>query len=1364
VRKQLPSAKREVWASRVLLVIFCLLSSFFAVVQPAQAAYVRIGPITNSVGIVDTNVLFAVPSSTVANADGSFTSIGPPIRIRPTADGTVTNWLQANNYVITNAYLGVNGIAFRVPQDNGPTVHSMWSNRISGFNYFVTITYGTNPPPTYDEITNSLGLLPTTLLESTNAAATNMRSAIPTNYWSSSATLWLSNIISSGRSLWGLLATNDLPGLTNGFIKLGNYLPGNNITFTTNSGVVTIAASDTNGVSVAAGSRVSITTNSSLLTITAHAQTNGYTSIVNSNAATFLTTNYLSMTNGHVTASVTNGLATTNYVNTATNGFVQASITNGFITITEVTNKNYTTLFNFVPGANISFETNSGRLTIISSGGGATNGGNTVAAGTRITTTTNGSLVTVTALSQTNNFTTLVYTNPSTLIPTNYLPLLTNAFVSSAVTNSVANTNESRAVTFSNTKNSYGGGTFTAITNSGVSKLQGDVFVTGDLSADGGTFAGTVAFLEGISGSAQQFTNANASTLFGSGAIPIAFISGLTSNQFHFNTWAIATNLNGGRATLATNVLNGAAFGGYNITNIPISAITNAPTTNSFATTNDIRPLGFQEVYVTNALWLRNGILMRSTDAALAPLVDNSELVMYFTLSNRLIMGINNHQFQILLNSNQVVFTPYTGSLIFNGLAEQARHSTNADLATIAVSATNLLGGSSVTVSNYNVQSNPTIATGTNSIGIYGAGTVTANGTYIWNADQNAYTNHATGIIITFQNPTWYIQYPGSGINSTNYYSTSNAFTGNWTILNGAANAPTSAYGYDFNLTGARIIGSINSTNFDTRLNSISNAIINTALTNSFATEVTNIVIALTESVTNVLWHNVGDPTNSSAYARAFTNVTTIWVDPGGDDTNAIIGRRDRPYRTPMAASAAQTFGCSIIFNPGLYVMTNTAVIVPTNGFVIAYGAVFSNWVSSPLTPAFKMTDNSTLLGGTVIQARGHEAVFQLTAGNGSTSASNWMIRDVVCTNGNTDVFLFSGTNTWGTIWNCYARSRWDCLAYNNVRKIEVFNTVFEAIGTNTYTGNEHMANSVACGAWLQNTYAEFHGCIFKASSTNSYNIYGTGAAALGAWTNFFKFVGCTFTNFGQVTGFTNIGHDAYVTNDITFIGCDIAQSNLPPAPYYHFPGLLSDLETYGTNWSGDWGAPTKGDVYTKIQTVVGTNSILLDFKDVAAFGPGLSAFPTNVMTTNRFDRSPAFSGANGSDTNWIDLVGWVPTDLDTNQAVTMDVWLAKVTGTGNAEVSLIASQSIHNGTVAAGFNNASDVAFSLPVTNNATTTQASSTFPYKHSFTLTGWNTNMASLGGQPMAIRIARDGQNDASARNFYFMKAELKYSRNK
>ena len=59
------------------------------------------------------------------------------------------------------------------------------------------------------------------------------------------------------------------------------------------------------------------------------------------------TTNFVT-SQGYVTASVTNGLATTTYVNTATNGFVTSSVTNGLATTTYVN----TTALAAGPGGN----------------------------------------------------------------------------------------------------------------------------------------------------------------------------------------------------------------------------------------------------------------------------------------------------------------------------------------------------------------------------------------------------------------------------------------------------------------------------------------------------------------------------------------------------------------------------------------------------------------------------------------------------------------------------------------------------------------------------------------------------------------------------------------------------------------------------------------------------------------------------------------------------------------------------------------------------------------------------------------------------------------------------------------------------
>lgn len=135
---------------------------FFA--TSAQAAFVRIGPFTNSITHLeaDTNdVIVTAVSGPIANADGSFTTKGLPMRLHLTPDGSVTNLFAENNYVVSNRFFE-NPIAFRVPLDSGPTVYSLYDLRISGYNYFVTqiLNGGTNANVTYNQVTNGLGFLP----------------------------------------------------------------------------------------------------------------------------------------------------------------------------------------------------------------------------------------------------------------------------------------------------------------------------------------------------------------------------------------------------------------------------------------------------------------------------------------------------------------------------------------------------------------------------------------------------------------------------------------------------------------------------------------------------------------------------------------------------------------------------------------------------------------------------------------------------------------------------------------------------------------------------------------------------------------------------------------------------------------------------------------------------------------------------------------------------------------------------------------------------------------------------------------------------------------------------------------------------
>jgi hypothetical protein len=131
------------------------------------------------------------------------------------------------------------------------------------------------------------------------------------------------------------------------------------------------------------------------------------------------TTNYVqTATNGFVTAAITNGLATTNYVRTATNGFVTAAITNGLATTNFVLSQGYATA-------------------VVTNGLATTNYVRTATNGFVTASVTNGMATTNFVLGQ--SFATASVTNG--LATTNYVRTATNGFVTAAITNGLATTN-----------------------------------------------------------------------------------------------------------------------------------------------------------------------------------------------------------------------------------------------------------------------------------------------------------------------------------------------------------------------------------------------------------------------------------------------------------------------------------------------------------------------------------------------------------------------------------------------------------------------------------------------------------------------------------------------------------------------------------------------------------------------------------------------------------------------------------------------------------------------------------------------------------------------------------------------------------
>ena len=90
---------------------------------------------------------------------------------------------------------------------------------------------------------------------------------------------------------------------------------------------------------------------------------------------------------------------------------------------------------------------------------------------------------------------------------------------------------------------------------------------SGTLSVFINSPVGSISGYQGnFSGNGSNLTGLNASQL-SSGTVPLAQLSGITSTQLNAATWQLTTNLNGGNAALATNVVAGISITNAFITN-----------------------------------------------------------------------------------------------------------------------------------------------------------------------------------------------------------------------------------------------------------------------------------------------------------------------------------------------------------------------------------------------------------------------------------------------------------------------------------------------------------------------------------------------------------------------------------------------------------------------------------------------------------------------------------------------------------------------------------------------------------------------------------------------------------------------------
>jgi hypothetical protein len=353
---------------------------------------------TNSIGLPDTN-LIKVFSCGPVQANGSAYTTGIGYRVQPNANGYAQIWLEQNNYLATNAYLG-RGYIFRAPLDashNNVYASAGPSCLISGLNYFVNLTVGssTNLPVTLNQITNSLGFMPadfpgvTNIAQSVTNGFTSIVFSNPASFTSAQTVTGivqsLSPSYSQATNIAGAIGSNLVSGytLTNTFGSFTNWsvtntvaqiaasgANGSNFTLLTSnslqaSSLVQLNAASNalqsaqNASNAATASNLASTSNAlwwakqpASTTLSNLAQTGAWTNMLTAGTNVVLSTNLTApivyvnvplqtqLTNGMTSIVFSNpaALLFTNALPALTNGFVQASITNGLASTSALTN------------------------------------------------------------------------------------------------------------------------------------------------------------------------------------------------------------------------------------------------------------------------------------------------------------------------------------------------------------------------------------------------------------------------------------------------------------------------------------------------------------------------------------------------------------------------------------------------------------------------------------------------------------------------------------------------------------------------------------------------------------------------------------------------------------------------------------------------------------------------------------------------------------------------------------------------------------------------------------------------------------------------------------------------------------------
>lgn len=1218
--------------------------AFFLTVQ-AHAA-VMYGIFTNSVGQPDTNVVRIIPvSGPVANADGSFTSIGLPIRVTPAADGHWTNVLAENNYVVTNQYLG-QGIAFRAPLDNGNTPYNVWDRRISGFNYFVTIQYGSNPAPTFNTLTNVLGSWYATsngLWVGSNALQIQISSATNSGITAATATnisAYQAKIATNGLALITYVDTR-INNASNAIIVAPNFKGPLSVDYPANNDANVLFVEEQAGYVF----------NGDVWSPAFHGY-GGYLTGLPASSVTNLGT--LAYSNAPAYGLlVTNAAAYQAML--ATNSLSGVLVTR----ITDATNDLNTTLAARLIATNALLVTRITAATNVVS----------VDLGTRIV-ITNNLLKAYTDQATNVLFAYLIaYDNAGTNALNNQLranitnngntkqigsAVLTNLSITGAITNVVAGSNATVQI-------ANGIATVNAIPSGGTisNAFWGTNATTGAI-----TNQGTYIKLTGnIDAGIKQITNLS---------------------RLKFTNLAIDRE--------------GANNTGYDSTALQLFGGTSNTVSGTAATTDDVLLGGRANTFNVGALLGGQVVVGNQMLGGSSNTIQGSLLA---TFRNSTILG---GQYNLLDGATASLIAGSDVKISHDGVFGFGDASGDGQMASVTNHSaffrlrngmginTNFAGTNTLRVAGnidtkaLSLADNPFLTTTTNNLAVSGAGQAAVNGTFYWQG--NRFTNAQTSCFLTNNNGVWQFK---TNVATVLYSLTQTSPQGTYTVQAGPSGAPTAIFGNYQELAGSVWHGPINSTNLEARLAAAStntaiardagsgtNTTIYTNLTisgnatttfqptniaqfttylstNSWAitgagtttanqtyylfsrpnggidikaTNANNAVYiyysddeavwAITNGTTR-LYHNDSDliysnwstdsgtapaptgyiPTNSigitnsqlaviGAPLKVFATNTTVYVDSiSGDDTTGMIGDPTRPFGTLDAAYYVATFiptNAIIQLGAGFYPITNSLDLV--RGMKMKGAGKYVSTITSTATTAtyiFKLNDYSVMSDLGFVTGVSSGNTFQVPIwGYGD----NWRCINLYI-NGYTDCFYFiSRCPTGGVIDNCDGFSRWDTFAdFNNgtaAGGIVVKNTRLVA---------EYSANN-----WT--TFSGLHGIVLGSTSNYWVNssitvINGYSNACIyvptGLTSGHITLDNTTLSNTGtnaETFAVKNIGGSQIAWRSVagTYYGDGSGLTNLPSST----SSAVTNLDTRALTFNG----ATLTQSNNGVKTIISSNSI----------------------------------------------------------------------------------------------------------------------------------------------------------------------------